>query len=164
MGGSWTAIVFAGFVATVLSACVFWVFRTFDLTRFSPTSQLGCLFFREPNVPLTETVGFLLFLALGVSLVPALYVLMMGVLGGAGWGSGAGAGLLHGAAAVAALPLLERASERIKQGRLPPPGRFGLAWGRATPWAVVAGHVAYGAVLGGVLDAFRQGPGPGPLP
>lgn len=164
MGGSWTAIVFSGFVATVLSACVFWVFRTFDLTRFSPTSQLGCIFFREPNVPLTETVGFLLFLALGVSLVPALYALVMGVLGGAGWGSGAAAGLLHGAAAVAALPLLERASECIKQGRLPPPGRFGLGWGRATPWAVVAGHVVYGAVLGGVLNAFRHGPGPGPLP
>lgn len=164
MGGSWTALVFAGFVATVLSACVFWVFRTFELTRFSPTSQLGCLFFREPNVPLTETTGFLLFLALGISLVPALYAWIMGVLGGAGWGTGLLAGLLHGAAAAAALPLLERVSECVKQGRLPPPGRFGLGWGRATPLVVVAGHMAYGAVLGGVLNAFRHGPGPGPLP
>ena len=162
MGGSWTAIVFAGFVATVLSACVFWVFRTFELTRFSPTSQLGCLFFREPNVPLTETVGFLLFLALGISVVPALYAGSMGVLGGAGWGNGLLAGLVLGAAVAAALPLLERVSRCVKQGRLPPPGRFGLGWGRATPWAVVAGHVAYGAVLGGVLNAFRHGPGPGP--
>lgn len=164
MGGSWSAIVFSGFVATVLSACVFWVFRSFDLTRFSPTSQLGCIFFREPNVPLTETVGFLLFLALGVSLVPAVYAALMGALGGAGWGTGAVAGLLHGAAVAAALPLLERVSKCVKQGRLPPPGRFGLGWGRATPWAVVAGHVAYGAVVGGVLNAFRNGPGPGPLP
>jgi hypothetical protein len=164
MGGSWTAIVFSGFVATVLSACVFWLFRTFELTRFSPTSQLGCLFFREPNVPLTETVGFLLFLALGATLVPALYAGVMGVLGGVGWGSGLATGVLHGAAAVAALPLLERASRCIKEGRMPPPGRFGLGWGRATPWAVVAGHAAYGALLGGVLNAFRNGPGPGPLP
>lgn len=164
MGGSWSAVVFSGFVATVLSACVFWLFRSFDLTRFSPTSQLGCIFFREPNVPLTETVGFLLFLALGVSLVPALYAALMGVLGGAGWGSGLGVGLLHGAAAVAALPLLGRVSACVKQGGMPPPGRLGLGWGRATPWAVVAGHMAYGAVLGGVLNAFRHGPGPGPLP
>lgn len=164
MGGSWTAIVFAGFVATVLSACVFWVFRTFDLTRFSPTSQLGCVFVGEPNVPLTETVGFLLFLALGVSVVPALYASLMAALGGAGWGNGLLVGLLLGAAVAVALPLLARVSQCVKQGHLPPPGRLGLGWGRATPWAVVAGHVAYGAVLGGVLNAFRHGPGPGPLP
>jgi hypothetical protein len=164
MGGSWSAVVFSGFVATVLSACVFWLFRSFELTRFSPTSQLGCLFFREPNVPLTETVGFLLFLALGVSLVPALYAPVMGVLGGAGWGTGLLAGLLHGVAVVAALPLLGRASACVRQGGMPPPGRLGLGWGRATPWAVVAGHMAYGLVLGGVLNAFRHGPGPGPLP
>lgn len=163
MGGSWSAIVFSGFVATVLSACVFWVFRSFELTRFSPTSQLGCIFFREPNVPLTETVGFLLFLALGVSLLPTVYAAFMDALGGAGWGAGALAGLLHGAAVAAALPLMER-SQCVKQGRLPPPGRFGLGWGRATPWVVVAGHVAYGVVVGGVLNAFRNGPGPGPLP
>ena len=54
----------------------------------------------------------------------------------------------------AALPLLERVSGCVKQGRLPPPGRFGMEWGRATPWAVLAGYVAYGAVMGGVLVAF----------
>jgi hypothetical protein len=105
-------------------------------------------------VPATETVGFLLFLGLGVSLLPALFVGIMRVMGGTGWGTGIAAGLLVGAAAAAALPLLERVSGCIKQGRLPPPGRFGLNWGRATPWAVIAGHVAYGAVLGGVLAAF----------
>jgi hypothetical protein len=154
MGGSVGAIVWAGFVATILSACVFWVFRTFEWTRFSPTTQLGCLFFREPNVPATETVGFLLFLALGVTLLPALFYGLMRAMGGEGWGTGAAAGVLVGAAAVAALPLLERVSACVREGRLPPPGRFGLSWGRATPWAVVAGHVAYGAVLGGVLVAF----------
>ena len=154
MGGSVGAVVWAGFVATILSACVFWLFRSFDLTRFSPTTQLGCIFFREPNVPLTETVGFLLFLALGLTLVPALFAGLMRVMGGAGWGTGIAAGLLLGSAAAASLPLLERVSGCVKQGRLPPPGRFGLQWGRATPWAVVAGYVAYGAVLGGVLAAF----------
>lgn len=154
MGGSVGAVVWAGFVATILSACVFWLFRSFEWTRFSPTTQLGCLFFREPNVPVTETVGFLLFLLLGVTLLPALFTGLMSVMGGAGWVPGTVAGLLLGGAAAAALPLLERVSGCIKQGRLPPPGRFGLQWGRATPWAVVAGYVAYGAVLGGVLAAF----------
>lgn len=154
MGASWNAIVWAGFVATVLSACVFWLFRTFEWTRFSPTTQLGCLFFREPNVPLTETAGFLLFLALGVSVVPLAYAWVLQAAGGAGWGSGTLAGLLHGAAAAAALPLLGRVSRCVKVGRLPPPGRLGLQWGRATPWAVLLGHGVYGAVVGAVLKGF----------
>lgn len=148
------AVVVAGFVATILSACVFWLFRSFDLTRFSPTTQLGCIFFRDPNVPLTETVGFLLFLALGMTLVPALFAGLMRVMGGAGWGTGIAAGVLVGGAMAAALPLLERVSRCVKVGCLPPPGRFGMQWGRATPWAVVAGYVAYGLVMGGVLHAF----------
>jgi hypothetical protein len=154
MGGSVGAVVWAGFVATILSACVFWVFRTFEWTRFSPSTQLGCLLFREPGVPITETVGFLLFLGLGVSLIPAVFVGIMRLFGGVGWGTGMAAGALVGAAAAAALPLLERVSKCVQAGRLPPPGRFGMGWGRATPWAVIAGHVAYGAVLGGVLVAF----------
>jgi hypothetical protein len=154
MMGSWSAIVWSGFVASILAACVFWLFRSFGWTRFSPTTQLGCLFYVEPRVPLTETVGFLLFLSLGVTVVPAAYAAFLSVLGGAGWGSGMLAGALHGAATVAALPLLEHVSRCVKEGRLPPPGRFGLNWGRATPAAVVAGHVVYGGILGGVLAAF----------
>lgn len=154
MGGSVGAIVWAGFVATILSACVFWAFRTFEWTRFSPNTQLGCLFFRDPDVPLTETVGFLVFLALGVTLLPLLVAGMMAALGGAGWSTGTAAGALLGAAAAAALPLLGRVSGCVREGRLPPPGRWGTAWGRATPWALVAGHASYGAVMGGVLAAF----------
>ncbi|HWK89544.1 MAG TPA: hypothetical protein VNP72_06095 [Longimicrobium sp.] len=154
MGGSWSAIVWAGLTASILSACVFWLFRSFAWTRFSPSTELGCLFFREPNVPLTETVGFFLFLALGISLVPALYALLMGALGGPGWGTGTLAGLLNGVLVVAALPLLERVSGCIKEGRVPPPGRFGVGWGRATPLAVLVGHGVYGAILGGVLAGF----------
>lgn len=154
MGVSLGALVWAGFVATILSASVFWLFRSFDLTRFSPSSQLGCLFFREPNVPLTETVGFLLFLALGVSLLPAVYAAALAGMGGAGWGTGTLAGVVHGGLVLAALPLLERASACIREARLPPPGRLGTGWGRATPVVVVIGHAAYGAVVGGVLGAF----------
>jgi hypothetical protein len=154
MGASWSAIVWAGFVASILSACVFWLFRSFHLTEFSPTTQLGCLFFREPNVPLTETVGFLLFLALGVSLVPAVYAVVLGVLGGPGWVTGGLAGVVHGSAAVAALPLLARTSQCIREERISAPGRFGLHWGQATPVAMVAGHAAYGGIVGAVLGAF----------
>lgn len=151
---SWGAVAWAGFVGSVLAAAVFWVFRALELTRFSPATQIGCLFFREPNVPLTETVGFLLFLALGVSLVPAVYAGVLGMVGGPAWGTGAMVGALHGAVVAGGLPLLPRVSACIRDGRMPPPGRFGVGWGVATPLAVIAGHTAYGGVVGGVLGAF----------
>ena len=154
MGGSWTAIFWAGFVASILAACAFWVFRTFGWTRFSPTSQLGCLFYDDPRLPMAETVGFVLFMALGTTVLAALYAWLLGALGGPGWGAGMLLGALHGALTAGALPWLARASRCVRQGRLPPPGRFGLAWGRATPAAVVVGHAAYGAILGGVLAGF----------
>lgn len=152
--GSWSAIFWSGFVASILAACAFWLFRSFGWTRFSPGTQLGCLFYREPGVPLTETVGFLLFLLLGVTLVPAAYAVAMRPAGGAGWGSGLLVGLLHGLATVAVLPLLARFDACVREGRLPEPGRFGLGWGRATPAAVLTGHLVYGGILGGLLAAF----------
>jgi hypothetical protein len=151
MGGYWSGIIWAGFIASVLAACVFWLFRALGLTRFSPTSQIGCLLFDDPRLPMTETVGVVIFLALGATGVAAFYAGAMRMLGGAGWITGAGAGALLGLAVAGALPWLARASRCVRMGRLPPPGRMGLEWGRATPVALVVGSAAYGGVLGAVL-------------
>ena len=153
---SWSATLWAGFVASVLAACVFWLFRTFNLTLFSPTSQLGCLFHDEPRVPVTETVGLALYLLLGVTAVAAVYGALMGAVGGAGWDAGVVVGAVHGAATVAALPLLGKASRCVQKGRLPHPGRFGLQWGASTPAVVMLGHMVYGGVLGAVLAGFSS--------
>lgn len=153
MGNGWSIVLWAGFAATVLSACVFWLFRSMRWTQWSPTLQLGALFYDDPRLPLTETVGLALFMGLGTTLVAIVYSVVMAGLGGPGWGSGALLGLLHGAATAAAAPWLGRANRVVRAGRLPRPGRFGLAWGRATPAGIVAGHVVYGAVLGGILGA-----------
>jgi len=154
MGESWSGIVWAGFVASVLAAGVFWTFRALEWTRFSPTGQLGCLFFDDPRVPMAETVGFAIFLALGATVGAALFAGAMRMLGGAGWAAGTGTGALLGVAAAAALPWLARASRCVRMGRLPPPGRMGFAWGRATPVALATGSAAYGGVLGAVLAAL----------
>ena len=124
MGGTWGGIVWAGFVAGVLAAGVFWLFRTLSLTQLSATGQLGCLFLDDPRLPMTETLGFGLFLALHATLVAA------------------------------ALPWLAKASRCVRMGRLPPPGRLGLEWGQATPVALIAGFAVYGGVFGAVLHAL----------
>jgi hypothetical protein len=154
MGGTWGGIVWAGFVAGVLAAGVFWLFRTLALTQLSATGQLGCLFFDDPRLPMTETLGFGLFLALHATLIAAVYAAVLRALGGAGWGTGMAAGAVHGLLVAAALPWLARASRCVRMGRLPPPGRLGLDWGQATPVALIAGFAVYGGVFGAVLHAL----------
>jgi hypothetical protein len=149
---TWSAIAWAGFVAGVLAACAFWLFRSFGLTLFSPTTQLGCLFSSEPGLPVTETVGVLVYLALAATVVPAAYA---GVMGGrADWDAGVVLGAVHGAAAAALLPWWGRVSRCVRAGRLPPPGVLGTGWGPGTPVLLVAGHMVYGGVLGAVLAGF----------
>lgn len=153
MGTSWGNIVWAGFAASVLAACVFWLFRTLDWTRVGMMSFVGGFVGEDPRVPLTETAGLVLFLGLGTTILAGLYAWLMHAAGGAGWGSGSLVGMLHGGAMVAALPWLARVNRGVRAGRIPQPGRAGLQWGRAAPAGVVVGHVVYGAVLGGILGA-----------
>lgn len=155
---TWSAILWAGLVATTLAAACFWLFRTFGLTEFSPSGQLGCLFLGNPRLPATEGLGTVLLFVLGSTLVAWLYAALLQRAGGVSLGGGALLGLVHGGIAVAAFPLLGTISACVRSGFLPPPGRFGLAWGRWTPAGVVAGHVVYGATLGATLAAFLTPP------
>ena len=97
MGGTWGGIVWSGFVAGVLAASVLWLFRTLGLTRLSATGQLGCLFYDDPRLPMAETLGFGLFLALHATLLAALFAAVMRGAGGPGWGPGVGIGGVFGA-------------------------------------------------------------------
>lgn len=151
---NWFAVAWAGFVATTLSAALFWVVRSVGWTRFSPTEQLGCLFLRNPRSPTTETIGFVLLFLLGSTVVPAAYVGIMRLLGEPGWWEGAVLGAVHGLAAAALLPAFGMITACGRAGLVPPPQRFGLGWGRATPFALVVGHALYGAVAGAIVAGF----------
>ena len=155
---TWSAILWAGLVATTLAAACFWLFRTFGLTEFSPSAQLGCLFLGNPRLPLTESLGLVLLFVLGSTLVAWAYAAVLQGAGALSPGGGALLGLVHGAITVAALPVLGTISACVRSGFLPPPGRFGMAWGRWTPAGVMAGHVVYGATLGATLAAFLTPP------
>lgn len=150
----WIAIGWAGFVATMLQLAFFRVAYSFSVTRFSPTMQAGCIFMRNPYSPGTDTLGYLLLVALGSTVVPWLYALVMQTWTGVSWQSGLILGAAHGLAAAAALPGLGTISACIRAGAFPHPGRFGIEWGRFTPLVLVAGHVLYGGVAGAILAAF----------
>lgn len=154
----WSAILWAGFIATTLAAAFLWVFRNLEWTEFSPATQIGCVFFDNPRLPAAEGVGLLTLYLLGSSLVPAVYRGVLGAVGGVTWGSGALLGLVHGMLMVAALPYVAKVSVCVRNGRIPPPGRLGLAWGKGTPVGIVLGHALYGGVLGAALAAFAAPP------
>jgi hypothetical protein len=145
-------VVSAGFVAVILSIALFYIFRAFDLTLFSPTVQLGGIIFRDPRHPAAETTGFFLLLVIGSTLVAALYVLLFGWLGGPTWSSGLAIGIVHGVLAAGLLPLFGTISASVRAGAVPAPGRFGIEWGWLTPIILAAGHGLYGGVLGAILQ------------
>ena len=146
------SIAWAGFVAVILAAALFWIFRAFRLTEFSPSIQLGCLFMRNPGHPATETTGFLLLIGLGSSLVPLTYQWLFGLLGGTSWGIGLGLGVVHGLLAAALLPAFGTISACIRAGAIRAPGPMGTKWGWLTPFAMVLGHGLYGVVCGAILQ------------
>jgi hypothetical protein len=42
----------------------------------------------------------------------------------------------------------------VRTGRIPPPGPFGIGWGKPTPGIIFAGHMLYGAVVAAILAGF----------
>lgn len=151
---NWIAIAWSGFVAIVFAATLFWLFRSLGATMFSPSQQLGCLFFRNPVHPGAETLGFFLLLVLGTTAVPAVYSLIFDWLAGPSLGAGLVVGAVHGFLAAAALPWLGTISACVRARAFPAPGMFGINWGRLTPVALLVGHGLYGGIYGAVLAKF----------
>ena len=151
---NWVAIIWSGFVASIMAIAFFWIGRSLRLTSFSPTIHVGCFFNADPRQPLTDTMGFIVLVVLGSTAGPALYQTLLRSSGAEPWVLGLVTGGILGLVIAAALPVLGTISACVRTGRLPKPGRFGLALGRATPAIVVGGNMVYGAVVAAILSAF----------
>ena len=150
----WIAVTWAGFVATMLQLAYFGLVHSLGLSRFSPTVQLGCIFLRNPRSPATDTLGYLLLVVLGSTVVPLLYAQVLEAWSGPSWRAGLVVGAVHGLIVAAALPGLGTISACIRSGAFPAPGHFGIEWGRFTPANVLIGHLLYGGVAGAILAGF----------
>ena len=148
------SIAWAGFVAVVLAAAVFWVFRSLGYTLFSPSVLLGCFFLRNPLHPATDTLGFGLLILLGSTVVPVAYLAAFRLFQSPSALAGLAVGSVHGIVAAAALPLVGTITACVRAGSWPTPGPFGIRWGRLTPAALVAGHAAYGLLFGAIVANF----------
>jgi hypothetical protein len=99
----------------------------------------------------------------GIGLLFALvYFFVFRAVGESGWAVGALFGLIHGLFASIALvnvllPVVHPRmgtpmSAAADRPLLEPPGFLMLNYGRRTPVVTIAGHITYGAIIGGFLS------------
>lgn len=148
------ALGFSGLVASLLAILFFRIARSFHWTTFSPTILLGCLVFRDVRHPLAETIGYLSLLAGGSSVGALLIRLLHSLVGVPGWLGGVGAGGVMGLFISVLTPVLGMNTACVKDGSIPPPGSFGMGWGKATPVLIVVGCMLYGGAFAAIHAGF----------
>jgi hypothetical protein len=154
----WSGWASYGVVATVLLTAVLVGAQLAGLTRLDIPLMLGTLFTGDPDR--ARFIGFFLHLGAG-QFFALFYGLAFAELGQSSWWLGALFGVAHAAVAGTVLvPLLPTIHPRMATERagpdstatLEPPGLLALNYGWSTPLVTVAAHVAYGAVLGLLLQ------------
>ena len=154
----WSGWALFGLMATTGLTGVMISAQLAGLTRLDLPLILGTIVTEDPDR--ARLAGFFIHLAIGQGFALG-YAALFYLLGGATWWGGALLGLLHGGVALAVLlPLLPGNHPRMASTRagpattsaLEPPGLFALNYGVETPLVAVVAHVAYGTLLGALLQ------------
>jgi hypothetical protein len=149
------SILFWGFVATLVLSTALSASQQLGFSRLNLPFIIGAMV--TPDRRRASVFGFLLHAANGW-LAALVYALAFESWGRATWWLGGAIGVVHGLfVLLLVLPLLPGVHPRMAsehQGpeptrELEPPGVMGLNYGRFTPFVVLAGHVLFGAILGG---------------
>lgn len=129
------------------------------LTRIDLPFLLGTAF--TGDRVRAKALGYALHFIVGLTFA-LVYLAIFAAIGHSGWWLGAIFGLVHGAFATTALvsTLLPLVHPRMAtplsaagtSARLEPPGFLILNYGARTPLVTVAGHIAYGAIVGGFVS------------
>lgn len=154
----WGALV-GGVVGTLVLTSSLRAASELGLTRMDLPFLLGTAV--TGNRVRAKAVGYGMHFGFGLLFALAYWVVFR-VLDESGWLVGAALGLLHGVFAATALvnvllPLVHprMATPLTAAGQSPllePPGFLMLNYGRSTPAVTIAGHVAYGAIVGGFVS------------
>ena len=154
----WGALA-GGLVGTVLLTSGLRAASELGLTRMDLPFLLGTAL--TENRVRAKALGYGIHVAFGLVFAVG-YWLIFRAIDESGWLVGALLGLLHGVFAATALvnvllPLVHprMATPLTAAGQTPlleAPGFLMLNYGRATPAVTLAGHVAYGAIVGGFVS------------
>ena len=151
---NWGSALLWGFIATVILTTVTDGARGVGVSRMSIPFILGTMFTADRYR--AAAIGVAVHMLNGW-LFAFPYVFIFESLHRATWWLGAIMGLAHGLVLlVAVMPMLPGIHPRMASElrgpeptrELEPPGFMGFHYGRGTPLVALAGHVAYGAVLG----------------
>jgi hypothetical protein len=153
----WGAVA-GGFAGTLVLTTALRAAGELRLTRMDLPFLLGTIVSADRTR--AKALGYVMHFATG-QIFALVYFAMFSAIDHSGWGWGAVFGLAHGLFAGTALvnvllpvvhprmgtPLSAAADRPL----LEPPGFMMLNYGRRTPLATVAAHVAYGAIVGGFV-------------
>lgn len=153
---SWFGVIVWGVVAALAMSGFVAVGRAIRMTRMDISRLLGSIF-AEPGTSEARFAGMGVHLMMGVLLAAAWAYTMLVF----GWPTSWFSGLLWGAF-VSLLALLVFSSigvihPRIRRGDEEDPGPGGTNLGKMTPVGVIAGHLVYGIVLGGLYQVAPLG-------
>lgn len=155
----WSGWLVFGLLATATLTVVLVTAQLGGCTRLDLTLLLGTLVTDDPDR--ARAAGFFIHLGMGQGFALG-YAAVFALLGDSSWWVGGLLGLLHAAVALTLLvPLLAGVHPRMASARagpastavLEPPGLFALNYGVQTPVVTVAAHLAYGTLLGVLLQA-----------
>jgi hypothetical protein len=154
----WGAVL-GGLVGTLVLTTLLRAASEFGLTRMDLPFLLGTAV--TANRVRAKAIGYALHFGFGLVFALVYYTIFL-VIDTSGFLLGALLGLLHGLFAGSALVnvLLPVVHPRMGTGftaagsapLLEPPGFLLINYGRQTPLATIAAHVAYGAIVGGFVS------------
>jgi hypothetical protein len=154
----WSGWALFGLLATAALTAVMISAQLAGLSRLDLPMVLGTLLTEDPDR--ARVAGFVIHLSAG-QLFALGYAATFAQLGRATWWLGAMLGMMHVAIALLAiLPLLPGVHPRMASQRagpattaaLEPPGLLALNYGVQTPGVAIVAHLAYGTVLGALLE------------
>jgi hypothetical protein len=154
----WAGWALFGLIATTGLTAVMITAQLAGLSRLDLPLVLGAVVTADPDR--ARVAGFFIHLAVGQGFASG-YAATFALLHQATWWLGGLLGLLHGAVALTVLiPLLPGVHPRMASHRagprstavLEPPGLLAMNYGLQTPTVAIAAHLAYGILLGTLLE------------
>jgi hypothetical protein len=153
----WGALA-GGFVGTLVLTTALRMANELGLTRVDLPFLLGTAL--TGDRARAKALGYLLHLVAG-GVFALVYYALFAAINASGWPLGALFGLLHGIVTATAvvsilLPVVHprmgsALSAAASSPLLEPPGFLMRNYGRGTPVATLVAHVAYGAIVGGIM-------------
>jgi hypothetical protein len=147
-----------GFAGTLVLTTALRAAGELGLTRMDLPFLLGTLVSADRTR--AKAIGYAMHFVAGL-IFALVYLAIFATIDQVGWWLGAIFGLVHGLFASTALvnvllPVIHprmgtRFSSAADQPLLEPPGFMLRNYGRATPLATIAAHIAYGAIVGGFI-------------